>query len=134
MAPASLTFRQLWRGALPAAVGALLLGGALVVIPSPALAQAVPGKTSPERALPELKALELEKLVALQALNRRAEQCVRKANSLKALHQCHRQARQAHQTLHTTMRQRMATIRQRYGLPMPKPRPGYADQKGGPES
>ena len=75
-----------------------------------------------------MKALELEKLTALQALNRKAEQCIRQVASLEAWQNCQRQERQDHQSLRARMRQQHEAIRQRYGLPEHKPharRAGY---------
>ena len=98
----------------------LLLSGALAG-PGARAAQ-TRWNASQQRALPELRTLELNKLAKLQQLNRNTEQCVRRASTLEALHDCRHQERQAQRQLRQQTWQALASIRQRYGLPEPERR------------
>jgi len=86
-----------------------------------------------EQAWPALKALALEKLAALQSLNRSTEQCIQQVNSLEGWQSCQRQEHQAHQSLRARLRAQHEAIRQRYGLPKLKPHPGMAGYAGDQE-
>lgn len=86
-----------------------------------------------QKAWPELKALELEKLTTLQSLNQKTEQCIRQANNLEAGDACMREERKAHQSLRQQMHQQHDAIRQRYGLPARKPLTDRVQYNGGQE-
>jgi hypothetical protein len=116
----------------------------LVVTGAPGLAkevpqsqQQVPGQSLPftaqqEKAVPAIKQAELQKLRAINSLNRQSQACIEGSTTLEALDRCHRQFRQAMHALSESFHQQISQLRDRYGLPKPNPpqrhRHGQADQ------
>ena len=85
-----------------------------------------------DKAVPALKQAELQKLRAIDSVNRQNQVCIEGSTTLEALDRCHRQSRQAMHALRESFHQQISQLRDRYGLPKPNPpqrhRHGQADQ------
>ena len=103
----------------------------LVLSGEPVLAKEVP-LSQQEKAVPALKQAELQKLRAIDSLNRQNQACIEGSTTLEALDRCYRQSRQAMHALRESFHQQISQLRDRYGLPKPTPpqrhRHGQADQ------
>jgi hypothetical protein len=92
----------------------------------------VPFTAAQEKAVPAIKQAELQKLRAIDLINRQNDACVKRSTSLEALDLCRRQSRRAMDDLRESFHQQISQLRDSYGLPKPNPpqhhRHGQADQ------
>jgi hypothetical protein len=61
----------------------------------------------------------LQKLRAIDSLNRQNQACIEGSTTLEALDRCHRQSRQAMHALRESFHRQISQLRDSYGLPKP---------------